>query len=86
MAAYLRSAPTTSGRKLGVSTNFQRAHGSIGLKVAKTSSGPFPRSFWISDAKKNNNFIKKKNQKAYFVLRSALAIIGWPFDHPHHNL
>jgi exopolyphosphatase / guanosine-5'-triphosphate,3'-diphosphate pyrophosphatase len=37
------------------------------LKVAKTSQGPFPRSFWISTTKKNNNFIKKKNQNAYFV-------------------
>jgi hypothetical protein len=35
-------------------------HYTLGEQDAKTSSGPFPLSFWISDAKKMNNALATK--------------------------
>jgi exopolyphosphatase / guanosine-5'-triphosphate,3'-diphosphate pyrophosphatase len=45
---------------------------------AKTSTGPFPRSFWISNAKKRNSSIKKKNHSRIFraVMKLAAIDIG----------
>jgi hypothetical protein len=65
LAAYLRPIPIAIG--IGDWELAPVSPTTSVLKVAKTSSGPFPRSFWISTAKKNNNFIKKKNENGYFV-------------------
>jgi hypothetical protein len=77
VAAYLRPDYVGDWELAPISSSVKQDW----LKVAKTSSGPFPRSFWISNAKKNNNFIKKKNQNAYFVTRLSMTFSD-PFNHP----